>query len=89
MKNVVASSAKFLDKKLPNWAKKIKVTLLTINSNEHCILGQLSKGDPRAMLEKIGLNEDKAYDMGFVSDCGIENLDDLWKEEVRKRRVKK
>lgn len=87
MKKTVAASAKFLDKKMPGWAKKIKVTTLAISSDEDCVMGQLGKGDPQVALDKLELTVTEAGEMGFV-DNDDEDLDDLWKAEVRKRRKK-
>lgn len=88
MKKTIAASAKFLDKKMPGWAKKIKVTTLVISSDAHCIMGQLGKGDPQVALDKLELTVEKAENMGFI-DNGVEDLDELWKAEVRKRIAKK
>ena len=83
-KQIVAKSAKMLDKKLPGWARKIKLTNFTIDSNTNCILGQLGNGEPYTTLKKLEISQDQAVDMGFI--VIKENLDELWKSEVRKRR---
>lgn len=86
LKQRVAAGAKFLDKKAPNWFKKVKRTKLAMHSNEMCVLGQLGNGDAWAYAGKIGLDldvDDEKY--GFQGEGEGEGHDQLWAEEIKSR----
>jgi hypothetical protein len=51
----VNKGAKLLDKKVPGWAKKIKVTKLKLETDTQCVMGQLYDGNPYKGLADIGL----------------------------------
>lgn len=93
----VAKGAKVLDKKAPNWHKKIKVTQLRMATNDKCIMGQLFKGDPLNGLVALGLIKDEDKDCnvedvatkyGFMPDTFYEEaaFNELWRAEIKARK---
>jgi hypothetical protein len=101
-KTRVRRGAAFLDKKIPNWFKIVKLSKLNQSlgyqpDKNHCgcVLAQLSPyGEYREGTEMVGLDVSKKRqeDLGFwgVSDDDdeYEALTEDWKDEIRKRRGK-
>lgn len=84
----VASGAKFLDKKVPGWEKKVKRTKLVMCSNTMCVLGQLSpNGDAISYGEDLGLamEGDDGEKYGFEADENGEDHEKLWQAEIKSR----
>ena len=84
----VASGAKFLDKKVPGWEKKVKRTKLVMCSNTMCVLGQLApSGDAISYGEDLGLamEGDDAEKYGFEADGEDGEHEKLWQEEIKQR----
>ena len=85
IQQIVAKSAKILDEKISGWAKKIKLKILTIDSNENCILGQLGD-DPYSVLNTLGIKAEETIKYGFETESKNKELDDTWKQEIRQRK---
>lgn len=86
----VAKGAKFLDKKVPDWAGKIKKGKLKMDSNELCVLGQLNKtddyvGDALDLAVRLKLSDKQLWDYGFEADEDPKALAACWKAEIDKR----
>lgn len=87
----VAKGAKFLDKKVPEWADKIKKSKLKMESNQLCILGQLNKiseadgVDALGYAEQLKLSDKQLEDYGFEADEDPKGLAACWKAEIDKR----
>lgn len=87
MREQVQRSAKMLDKKKPGWAKKIKLKDFAIESNENCILGQLSDGKPFQLADELDMTSDEILvKKGFMNDTSNPNLNEYWKDEIRTRK---
>lgn len=91
LKQRVASGAKFLDKKVPGWEKKVKRTKLVMCCNEMCVLGQLA-GDQMDALkygDSLGLDmcNDDYEKYGFEGDDYAEDKshEELWQNEIKAR----
>lgn len=91
-KSRVAKGAALLDKKKPNWFKRINLDDLQMLSNSSCILGQLGKGDPFKVLKGIGFtyNEEEENPVieqhGFIANRKNRvSLSRLWKKEINQR----
>lgn len=97
----VRKGARYLDDKIPDWWRKVKVGRLDMHDQCRCVLGQIY-GDYKP--EEIGLaystddidrnrlSPDEAY--GFDVPSGIadeeytlyyERLTELWREEIKVR----
>jgi hypothetical protein len=94
----VQKGAKFLDKKYPNWYKKIKLDRLDMEWAENCVLGQLY-GEYSVGLATLNLHKkswEKTYihgkQLGFTietltgqSSTNFQYLTGLWTQEIRSR----
>ncbi len=90
MREQIARSAKMLDKKMPGWAKKVKLKDFELASDTNCVLGQLSDGKPFVLADELGMTSDEILaKKGFLNDKCIPSLDEYWKNEIRSRRSAK
>lgn len=94
----VARGAKLLDKRVPGWARKVKLTMLNIASSANCVLGQLFEGSygqgarelfsGGSFLASYENEWRQSIRHGFLAPTGnIAALTEAWKDQVRARRA--
>jgi hypothetical protein len=83
----VAAGAAVLDKSCPGWELRIRLADLEMASHKDCVLGQLY-GDVVDGLERLGLEREELYDLGFDWFVGTsyDSLKTAWIELIRGRR---
>lgn len=88
MESQVANAAKLLDKNVPGWADKVKLTYLHMDSANLCVLGQVFGGafgvDKKYHLKAFGTDSTGAY---MDDPKQLKKLTNLWKAEIKNRRA--
>ena len=74
----VREAAYFLDLKVPDWATRINLDRLNMQSNSSCVLGQLFNGYGKGLSE-LGLAAGRESAFSYLCN------DNEWKAEVYKR----
>lgn len=87
LKEKIKKGARFLDKKVPKWWRKINTSTLDIDSCEDCILGQLF-GYYENGIKELNLETGKNTDgMAFNNlNPGNPQQTNFWIDEILKRR---
>lgn len=86
----VRRGAKLLDKKMPGWYRKVKLTTLDMSYCHECVLGQTHGHyfDGMQGLD-VSLGNSSRYGFSDAQDKNFPKLDLLWKAEIRARRSAK
>lgn len=88
----IKRGAETLDKLIPGWFRKVKITELDLSCSCGCVIGQLDNAGYYSKLEEKGLLEMPArygFDIEPYVDDGEREYDKLteaWKGEIRARR---
>ena len=89
LKSKVANGAKVLDLISPGWAKRLNLKKLDLEDCDRCVLGQLFNGyfgTESTILRYQGVELGYSFPEDVDDDEAWENLTELWKEQIRKRR---
>lgn len=87
MKEYIHGGAKWFDRILPGWAKKIKLKQFDFFTNE-CILGQIGKMNAYDYAECLGISRKDLDIRLMLFDKEIEYfpyMNECWKNEIRRR----
>ncbi len=74
-----ARGAKWLDKRLPGWSRKVKRRKVRMEDDCGCILGQIG-GSFSTMVDELDLDLDQTIRYGFMLDDDMRPLDEPWKD---------
>lgn len=93
----VRRGADLLDSRVPNWDKRIDLTVLDLNYCDKCIVGQLAYADVfgewanyREALRLLGIDGDEAlygFDLIDGGDSDYAKLDEEWRDLITDRRA--
>ncbi len=95
--NAARRGARWLDKNVPGWSRKVRRRQLDLNSTQFCILGQIDGAENNHAFDRqvhfLGLSDDECDRLGFsvTVDLAIEEEDaygvltEAWRDELKTR----
>lgn len=93
IRRAAARGARWLDKTVPGWSRKIKRRKLDLGSTRYCVLGQIHGGETAQDFadeaELLGLSDERTDWLGFAlpgdDDEEWDALTEAWREELKVR----